>query len=735
MPQIRGEPETGCHCLLGHEMNRNICVAAGIGLLTVFSAAASAETAPETIETVTVTARKTSEDLQQVPASITVLTAADLQAAGVSTTADLFSQAPNIAMSGGIAGVLQGQVSIRGISTLVRNIGVESGVGFYVDGVYQGRPENYNQDLIDVAQVEVLRGPQGTLFGKNTIAGAFNITTVRPDADETHGLLSLELGNYGLAHVQGYITGPVDDTLSAKLSIGYITQDGFYRHLNGGPRGDSLNQLSYRGSLYYTPTSNSEFVLTVDGLHDRGRPAFFQVTDLAGFVTPESTMPHTIDNNRPDYLHRDNYGVSLTGDVRLSVGTITSITAYRQSAYQASLDDDQNQVDYIAVDRWGDRSFFWSQELRLNGRLADTVDYVAGLYYLGQTVSTDRSLGIGSDLGVPPGALLGTEGRVRSNDYAAFANVNWHIAEALTASVGLRYSYEDKRVNFSQIDPTGIYTFFGLPNLAYAKNVSDADLSPTASLSWQATPDAMLYARIARGYKSAAFNVDLVSNTQGLFAGPENATSYEVGVKSDWLDHRIRADGALFLTRYNDMQVSEVLGNVPTLTNAASATIRGAEIEVTAIVTEDLRLRAGVGAVDARYDTFAQCQQPLSAGGFVVDCSGNQIIGAPSWTGNVAADYVHALGWADFVARLEYVFESPVYYEASNSKAFESDSHGLINVRAGLNVGKYGVMLWAKNLGNDTYIAYADDRSTIGVLRTTAYGPPRTFGATLSAQL
>ena len=146
-------------------------------------------------------------------------------------------------------------------------------------------------------------------------------------------------------------------------------------------------------------------------------------------------------------------------------------------------------------------------------------------------------------------------------------------------------------------------------------------------------------------------------------------------------------------------------------------------------------MRAGVGAVDARYDTFAQCQQPLSAGGFVVDCSGNQIIGAPSWTGNVAADYVHALGWADFVARLEYVFESPVYYEASNSKAFESDSHGLINVRAGLNVGKYGVMLWAKNLGNDTYITYADDRSTIGVLRTTAYGPPRTFGATLSAQL
>ncbi|HTO41845.1 MAG TPA: TonB-dependent receptor [Rhizomicrobium sp.] len=716
-------------------MYRKICVAAGIGLLPLLSAGALAESVNDTIETVTVTARKLPEDLQKVPASITVLTAADLRAAGATTTADLFSQAPNIAMSGGIAGALQGQVSIRGVSSLVRNIGVEAGTGFYVDGVYQGRPENYNQDLIDVAQVEVLRGPQGTLFGKNTIAGAFNITTVRPDADQTHALLNVELGNYGLAHVQGYVTGPlVDDTLSAKLSLGYVTQNGFYRHLHNGQSGDSLNQFSYRGSLYYTPTSNSEFILTVDGLRDRGRPAFFQVTDLAGFAAPETAAPHTLANNRPNYLHRDNYGVSLTGNVTMPFGTLTSITAYRQSAYQASLDDDQNQVDYIAQDKWGDRSFFWSQELRLNGTLGDTVDYVAGLYYLGQTVSTVRSLGIGSDLGVPPGALLGTDGRVESNAYAAYGNVNWHITDALTASVGLRYSYEDKQVAFSQLDPTGIYTFFGLPNLSYAANASDGDLSPTASLSWQASENAMLYARIARGYKSAAFNVDLVSTTQGLSARPENATSYEIGLKSDWLDRRIRLDGAAFLTHYNDMQVSEVLGTAPILSNAARATIKGAELELTAIITQELRLRAGIGAVDARYDSFAQCQQPLSAGGLVVDCAGNQLIGAPSWTGNVAAEYVRSLGWAGFVARLDYAFQSPVYFEASNSKRFESDSQGRINIRAGLDFGAYSVMLWAKNLGNDTYITYADDRSTIGIPRTTAYGPPRTFGATLSAQ-
>jgi iron complex outermembrane receptor protein len=298
----------------------------------------------------------------------------------------------------------------------------------------------------------------------------------------------------------------------------------------------------------------------------------------------------------------------------------------------------------------------------------------------------------------------------------------------------LRYSYEDKQVNFSQIDATGIYTFFGLPNLTYANHVSNGDLSPTASLSWQATSDIMAYARISRGYKSAAFNVDLVSSTFGLSARPENATSYEIGLKTDWLDHRLRADGALFITKYNDMQVSELPGVAPVLTNAADSTVKGAELELTAILAQGLRLQTGIGALDLHYDSFPYCPVPVSAGGGSINCAGKQIVGAADWTGNAALEYAQSLDWGgDFIARVEYVFESPVYFEATNSKRFESDSHGLINARAGVDFGAYGVAMWVKNLGNDTYITYRDDRSTIGILQTTAYGAPRTFGATLSA--
>jgi len=714
---------------------RKSLMAASAALLASMPVAAVAQDADQ-IETVTVTARKTAENLQVVPGSLSVLTADDLQVTGSNSVADLFARVPNVSMSGGLGGVLQGQFGIRGISTLVRNIGVETGMGIYVDGVYQGRPDNYNQELIDVSQVEVLRGPQGTIFGKNTIAGALNVTTVRPD-DEVEGLASADFGNYGLKRFRGYVTAPlVDDTLSAKLSLGYVTRDGFYKNLGDQPDGDSLDMFSYRGSLYYTPTSNSSFVLTVDGLHDRGRPAFFQTPELLGFPSAD-TAPHTIDNNRPDYLHRDNYGVSLTGTVDLSFGTITSITAYRQSAYRASLDDDQNQVDYMAVDNWGDRTWFWSQEVRLNGQFGDDLKYVAGLYYLGQNVSTDRLFALGTGLLVPGEPLLTTRGHVGSREFAAYGNVDYSITDALTASLGLRYTYEQKDVDFVQGDPTGFYGFFvGYPGLGYVRSTSDGDVSPTFSLSYRFSQDAMGYVRIARGYKSAAFNVDLVRSTDDLMAKPENATTYEAGIKSAWFDNRVRANASVFTTKYNDMQVQEVQGASIVLGNAAKATIDGAELEIEALILPELRVDLGVGALNPRYDAYDHCPFPQSLGGGTTDCSGNQIIAAPDWTGNVGLEYTHPIGdEAAFISRVEYNFQSPVYFDATNSKRFESDARGLVNMRAGVDFGKYSVLMWVENLGNDTYVTYADDRSAVGVLKTTAYGAPRTFGATLSAKL
>ncbi|WP_374570633.1 TonB-dependent receptor [Phenylobacterium sp.] len=723
--------------------HRKAMLMLGVSLAAWLGAAqmAAAQSAPAEagqVEEIVVTARKVTERLQDVPASISAITAKQIQAAGINDFQHLTATLPNVAMSGGIAGVLQGQVGIRGISTLVRNIGVESGVGFYVDGVYLGRPDNYNQELIDVDRVEVLRGPQGTLFGKNTIAGVFNITTKTPSS-VPEGELKVEVGDYGLFRAQGYVMGPlIADTLSGKLSVGYVKRDGVYKNLSGGQDGDALDLASYRAQLYFTPSDRAEVVLSLDGLNDRGNPAFFQVTDLAGYTSPNATIqettPHKIDNNRPDSLSRDNYGASLTGTYRFDFGTLTSITAYRTSSYDASLDDDQNQVDYLSSDLWSDTTKVFSQELRLAGNLGERVNYIVGAYYARQTIKTDRILTIGLGFGIPGDPALTTVGSVKTTSYAAFGNVDYHVTDRLTASLGLRYSKEDKSVDFVQDDRDGVFQLLGLPSLSYANDTSDEDLSPTVSLSYKFNDDVMAYGRVARGFKSAAFNVDLVSSTQGLAAGPESATTTEAGVKSDLFGRRLRANVSVFTTKYDDLQVSQLLGSGVTLSNAGKATINGAEVELTGYVSPALRLEASAGYIDATYDRFQNCGVPTSLGGGSTDCSGNRVIGAPEFTFHAAAEYTHPVSMGDVVARVDFNSQSSTYFEATNSTRFESDARSVVDARIGLRTERWDAFVWGKNLTDEVYETYKDDRSSVGVLQTTAYGEPRTYGVTLTGR-
>ncbi|MDQ1154489.1 TonB-dependent receptor [Brevundimonas sp. SORGH_AS_0993] len=689
------------------------------------------------VEDIVVTARKVAERAQDVPASISVTTGEQLQAAGVNDIQGLTQRLPNVAMSGGIAGTLQGQVGIRGISTLVRNIGVESGVGFYVDGVYLGRPEAYNQELIDIDRIEVLRGPQGTLFGKNTIAGVFNIATKSP-GDVLQGEGRVEVGNYDLYRLQAYVMGPLSDQFGFKLAAGYVKRDGVYENLSGGQNGDAIDTASYRASLYYTPRDTTKIVLSFDGLNDRGHPAFFQVVDLAGYtsadVVTQKTTPHRIDNNRPDSLTRDNYGLSLTAEQDVALGALTSITAWRRSRYDASLDDDQNQVDYLSSDLWSDTTEIFSQELRLAGRLGPKSRYTVGAYAYNQKVDTDRILTLGAGFGIPGNPGLTTIGSVKSEGYALFGDIDHDFSDRLSGSLGLRYSKEDKTVQFGQNDQAGVFSLLGLPTLNYAADASDGDLSPTVSLSYKATPSILLYGRIAKGFKSAAFNVDLVSSVNGLSAGPESATSGEAGVKSDLFDRRLRVNAAVFTTRYDDLQVSQLLGSGVTLSNAGKATINGAELELTAFVAQGLRLDFSGGYTDATYDRFENCSVPTSLGGGSADCSGKRVIGAPRFTVHASAEQVWPVSLGELVARIDFSGQSEVYYEATNSDRFKGDARSVVDFRFGLRTSRWDAFAWVKNVGDEAYETYMDDRSAIGVLKTTAYGEPRTFGLTLTAR-
>jgi len=684
-----------------------------------------------------VTARKTSESLIDTPMSVSVRSAAELEAPRLRDFADLAADFPNVAMSGGIAGELQGQIAIRGISSLVRNIGLESGVGIYVDDVYIGRPDSYNMDLLDIQQAELLRGPQGTVYGKNTIAGLFNITSKAP-SDTPTGSVRMDIGNYGLVRTQASLSGPLyGDTLKGSIALGYDRRDGYDKNLSGGPNGDNADTFSWRGTLTYQASDKLSLTLRTDGLHDRSIPGFYSATEIGqpGRILIPALPPHQINNNRPNHLSRDDAGGSLTAELSLGESTLKSITAYRYSSYRASLDDDQQQIDLLAADLFGDRTKVWSQELRLNGRLGNQVTYVTGLYFFDQRASTNRTLAIGNDFNsqITGNPALTTIGSVSTRSYAAYGNVDWHIADALMLSAGARYTLEQKDAHFTQDDETGIFTLFGLPTIVFTGHSENHDLSPTVSLRYTIAPRVEVYARVARGFKSAAYNVDLAPSAAGLTAGPEHATTFESGLKASIKPAQATVLLSGFHTSYDNLQVAQITGGGTVLSNAGHATINGFEAELTLHPLTNLKLAGSLGYADARYDRFDNCAVPLSEGGGATNCAGKRLTGAPEFTAQGSLEYGIALPGGRLSGTFTADHQSSVYFEPTNSDRFRGRARTLLDAALTLDQRRWSVAVWGKNLTNQVYETYMDDRTTVGVLRTIAYGAPRTFGVTLAA--
>ncbi|MET0360837.1 MAG: TonB-dependent receptor, partial [Sphingobium sp.] len=530
-------------------------------------------------------------------------------------------------------------------------------------------------------------------------------------------------------------SGPLSgDAVTGRLALGYASRDGVYRHVSGGRDADAVDIFSWRATLAMHPSDRVALTLRTDGLRDRGTPGFFSSTDLAVPGSPTPLPPRNIDNGVPNMLRRDIAGVSLTAVATFGGTTLTSISAYRHSQYIASVDDDQRQAELLAADDFGDDSELWSQELRLDGKIGGRLSWLVGAYFLDQTTRTDRTLAIGSGLGIPGKPRLTTRGSVTTRSYAAFGNLDWRMTDRLTLAAGLRYTYERKAARFVQDDETGIFSFLGLPDIVFAGRSSDEDVSPTVSLTYALAPAIRIYGRVARGFKSAAFNVDLASSPHGLVAGPEHATTYEAGVKADLLGRRVALALTGFHTDYSDLQVAQIMGGGTVLNNAGQSSIDGFEVELTARPLDGLRLEGSAGYADARYDRFDNCAVPLSEGGGAANCAGKRLTGAPQVTAHGAAEYLQRTGFGSVTGRIEANYQSSVYFDPTNSDRFRGRARTLLNARLGLQLPNWTASFWIENLTDETYETYRDDRTALGVLRTTAYGPPRTYGVTVTRQ-
>lgn len=543
-------------------------MAAAAGGVLFASGSAQAQVVPgqeevTQVDEIVVTAQKRAENILDVPISISAFTEETLENKGLQSVGDLAVTTPNLVYDN--TSSIDPNIRVRGISSAARNIGFESGLGLYVDGVFVGRSFAFNQSLEDIERVEVLRGPQGTLYGKNTTIGALNLITRRP-GDEVEGAIFAEGGEDGYGRLAGYVAGPlVEGVLGAKISGFTATRDGLWENLNTTGRGfdeyRSSDEHGVRGELRWRPAGGIDIALRGDwseyeeqlefGEVERAfcAPAVPAAACLANALPPSQLgvtgQPRVVDYDRPALLNRELQGVSLTGEFEVWGGhSLTYIGAYRTTeARQADLDVDASPLDILWVD-YVDELELTSHELRLTSPQDQRFTYILGAFLYDQTATTDRSTLFGQDTNRFLFGSLGladafapafpfatrTVGEIETESYAVFASGEFDITDQLTLTGGLRYTNEDKTLTASQDGGAIIGAILSLPTPFAAALLpgvlpavaplrderSDSDVSPTIGLNWTPDEDTLVYGRFARGFKSGGWSLDFVSFGQTL---------------------------------------------------------------------------------------------------------------------------------------------------------------------------------------------------------------------------
>lgn len=782
------------------------------------------------IEEIIVTAQKREQSAQDVPIAISAFGQDFIDEAGVDDVFELQFFVPGLTVYNNQSAA-QTNFNIRGVGTAGNSLSLESSVGIYVDGVYRSRQSSGIGDLVDLERVEVLKGPQGTLFGKNTASGAVQFLTAKPNLDAFEGTLELQAGNEDYRNVKGAISIPVVEGRSAfRFSGGWTERDGYVRNVATGTdlnerdrynlRGqflfDNGNDLSVRVIADYSeldeqccaasnifdgpgdttaaflaaggaipPTGNlpgASFILPLD-----------LVAQLTGFVGSPVVLANDFDDRRVSqdidpFAEVEESGLSVEVNWDLNeTTTFTSITAYRSYESDDFVDADFNALDILSASGGTTDQDTFSQEFRLNGIWGDRLTYVAGLYYFDQELERETTLRLGSVAnllltgGLPTSALVGGAGvcpligisddvcngpafpggegsdnfsTQDQTSWAVFAQADYQLTDDLTLTLGLRYLDEEKDLNvrFTETIFTPIFNAFTplAPNVPDVPDVTfdDTEVTGTAKLSYYWNDDTMTYISYGRGYKSGGTNIDRISPATGapLLFDPETSDSIEMGLKTQFLDKRVRLNLAVHQTDFDDFQANTFVGTGFVLQNAGEIQSRGFELDVLALVNSWLSLAAGTAYVDAEYDSFVggSCiRTPFGATPdqgqpnfpTVCDASGNTVGGTPEWTyyGSVIAE--RPLGDGTLFGRLDVNWRDDNPAGTDNDPNKEGDSYTLTNLRLGYRFAedRYEVTAWAKNLLDEDY----QDGGFNSVIRegslSAYHTEPRTYGVTFRA--
>jgi len=691
----------------------------------------------EVIQDIVVTAQKRSESLQRTPLSITALTGDTLGKRGVASLLDLQSAVPNVNIAQRIS---YGVVTIRGVGYDVLTPGADSSVAVHQDGVYISRPAAALTSLFDIERIEVARGPQGTLYGRNATGGAVNIISRAP-TENLSGYLTAGYGNFNAYSVEGAIGGTlVPGLLTARIAGKVEGRDGYGKNLFNGRDVDDLRSRAVRASFRLTPADNFTADLILD--YFREKDSNFAFHFLGTYDPSEPVLPgvsyggitapniRDVANDAQPLNNREFYGANLTLKWNLADGlSLRSISGARRSNSQFTSDLDATTFNYTSFFQ-EERDYQLSQELQ-GVYHNDRIDAILGGYYFyehnfGATiVPFNAAIPTLPHTGAPavPWPPLDEQGLLITRAEAVFGQITYKFTDQLSATIGGRYSHESK-----DVDETA--TFFG--TTPQKKTIAFSAFTPKFGLQFQANRNLLAYVSVSKGFKSGGFALgQAIPPFQ-----PENIWSYEAGLKLTMLNGKLRANGAVFHYDYDNLQTG-VVNSVGTAIVNANAKVDGAEIELEARPVPALTLTANASYLHARYSRFRGIDDPGIAGVNPLDLDGNSLSQSPKFTFNVAAEYNVATNLGTFTPRVDYSHTSKYYFTPFNVESMSQSAYGLLNasLRFATRDDKWSVELYARNLTDKLVVAGGFvGFFGVGSPEVVSLAPPRTYGARVSVK-
>jgi iron complex outermembrane recepter protein len=731
-------------------MNRNMSVIALLASTILTTPAFAQQNNDVVLEEIIVTAQKKSENIQNVPIAITAITGEQLESKGIRSLDEVAFRAPNLSFRN-TSDIKLSPISVRGVIANTGSAGQDPSVATYVDEIFLGSGAGANIAYYDLEAVEILRGPQGTLFGRNAIGGVINIRTRRPTFD-TEGYVEGELGNFSHVRAGGALGGAlVGDVLAARVSASFERRDGFSKYALLNTDGDDENNWNLRGQLLLKPSESSEFLLSVEYREvQQSSRAFDTLVDRFG-VNPDNINPNdrvifADDRSKENF---EGYRIALRGNVEIGSANLTSVTGYRNHEYDSRTDTDNTPLKLV-YDGDPETVKAFSQELRLAGGDDNlTFSWLIGGFYYNQKSTNLSFVEFGPDLlGAPITIIGGSDAAVKVTSYAGFASVTARPIPKLSLTLGGRFTREAKSIVYKQDDPLDLLggTFAVNGTKKYS------NFSPNLNVSFKASDDVLLYAAASRGFKSGGFN-DALGEATGIGFEPEKVDSVEAGIKSEIFDRRLRLNLAAFYLKWKDILIS--VDNPatpvfdPTLRNAGKARSFGLEAEATFQATERLSMNASVALLNARFTGSPEerkiGERKDDDGNVIGDILLDRLPDAPKFKLSAAFTYRAPIGNSLFVAFSPELTYSGAFFLGLDNELFVKNSadirqsdlnrqggFALINGSLSLDDGEDGswsLGVWVKNLTNKRYKGRVFDLSNGAIGQVfQVLGPPLTIG-------